>query len=227
MTYALHGASATDVAVLAHMLRSQRPDLIYLQSLSADLLTALSCETGLTAYGKGEHCGFLSRYPLCVLQSIPLGARGTCCRADLTLADKRIHLFNVQLDTDPSLRGQQIARLFSVDLLGAPLPCAALVGGDFSLPLWGGGQWLLRHRLKQVPYPAWGANYPAVFPLWPRDRFYLSGPIRALAGQVVSTQELRRISRHLPVISTLELTDTREYLKIPEVADARMRPVTS
>jgi len=226
MTYALKGITAGDVAVLAQMLRAQRPELVYLQYLTADLLTTLARETGLNAYGDNGRCGFLSRHPLIALQTISLGAQGLCSRADLTLADKRIHLFNIQLDTEPALRGQQIVRLFSEDLLGGPLPCATLIGGDFSLPLWGGGQWLLRKRLKPVPYPSWGANYPALFPLWPRDRFYLRGPIRALAGQVVSAPEIRRISHHLPVISTLELTDTREYLKIPEVAKQQMRPVT-
>ncbi|WP_020678243.1 endonuclease/exonuclease/phosphatase family protein [Geopsychrobacter electrodiphilus] len=227
MTYALKGTTARDVAVLAQMLRAQRPELVYLQYLTADLLLVLARETGLQAYGDGENCGFLSRHPLTALQTLNLGGNGCCSRADLTLVDKRIHLFNIQLNTDPALRRQQIVRLFSDDLLGARLPCALLIAGDFSLPIWGGGQWLLRQRLKPVPYPTWGANYPATFPLWPRDRFYLRGPIRALAGQVVSAQEIRSISNHLPVIATLELTDTRVYLKVPEVAEPRMRPATS
>ncbi len=225
MTYALKGVSALDAEDAAQFIRTQRPELVFLQYLPEHLLHSLAKETGLTAYATHGPCGFLSRHPLSALQSIGLGGEGYCLRADLDLAGKRLHLFNVQLVVDPTQRGPQIARLFTGDLLGASLPCATLIAGDFSLPLFWGGQWLLRRRLKLVTHPAWGANYPAAFPLWPRDRFYLRGPIRSLAGQVVSSPELRRVSNHLPVITTLELTDTRIYLKVPEVIKPRMRPV--
>lgn len=226
MTYAQNGSAAIEAAGVAELIRAQRPELVFLQHLPVFLLESLAKETGLTAYTAQGTAGFLSRHPLSALQSIGLGGEGNCLRADLDLADRRLHLFNVQLGTDPTQRGQQIARLFSEDLLGASLPCASLIGGDFGLPLWGSGQWLLRRRLKPVQHPAWGANYPAVLPLWARDRFYLRGPIRSLAGQVVRSQQLCRVSNHLPVITTLELTDTRVYLKVPDVSGQRMRPVT-
>ena len=225
MTYALKGSSVFEAAGVAQLIRNQRPELVFLQHLPDHVLEGLAKEAGLKAYTTYGDCGFLSRHPLSALQAICLGGEGTCLRADLDLAGKRIHLFNVQLVIEPTQRGQQIARLFSADLLGASLPCATLVGGDFSLPLWGSGQWLLRRRLKLVSHPVWGANYPAAFPLWSRDRFYLRGPIRSLAGQVVKSSELHRVSNHLPVITTLELTDTRVYLKVPEVSRTRMRPV--
>ncbi len=223
MTYALNGTA--DAAATAQIIRSQRPELVCLQYLTAGLLETLSKETGLQAFGAQGCCGFLSCHPLSGLQACQLGGAGDCLRADLDLAGKRLHLFTVQLVFDPASRGQQLARLFAEDLLGASLPCATLVSGDFSFPLWGGGQWLLRRRLKPVQHPRWGANYPAEFPLWPRDRVYLRGPIHSLAGQVIATPETRRASRQLPILTTLELTDTREYLKIPEVAKPQMRPV--
>jgi endonuclease/exonuclease/phosphatase family metal-dependent hydrolase len=225
MTYALAETSVSETDGVARLIRAQRPELVFLQHLPEYLLEGLAKETGLTAYAAQGDCGFLSRHPLIALQSVSLGGEGNCLRADLDLAGKRLHLFNVQLVLDPTQRGRQVARLFSEDLLGASLPCATLVAGDFSLPLWGGGQWLLNRRLQQVRHPVWGANYPAAFPLWPRDRFYLRGPIRSLAGQVVTASELRRTTSHLPVITTLELTDTRIYLKVPEVSEQRMRTV--
>lgn len=225
MSYALNRSSAVEAEGTAQLIRAQRPELVFLQHLPEYLLEILAKETGLNAYATQGSCGFLSHHPLSALQPICLGSDGTCLRADLDLVGKRVHLFNVQLAMDPSQRGQQIARLFAEDLLGAGLPCATLVAGDFSLPLWGGGQWLLRRRLKLVRHPVWGANYPAAFPLWPRDRFYLRGPIRSLAGQVVTASGLRSGSAHLPVITTLELTDTRVYLKLPDVSKQRMRAV--
>ena len=225
MSYTLDATGPPRLAEVAQLIRTQRPDLVFLQNLDGQALNELAAETGLKAGEGGDSCGFLSRYPLSALQHIRLGEGGACLRADLDISGKRLHLFNIRLAIDPAPRGQQIARLFDADLLGAPLPCATLVAGDFSLPLWGGGQWLLRRRLTPARHPGWKANYPARFPLWPRDRIYLRGPIRSLAGQVVVSAELRRLSRHLPVVTTLELTDTREYLKVPDVAKQRMRPV--
>ncbi len=226
MTYALKEPATSEPSLAARIIINQRPELVFLQHLRDGLLESLSKETGLKAYHKFGHCGFLSRYPLTAIQECGLGNEGESLRADLSLSGKRIHLFNILLSCEPAQRGQQLARLFSEDLLGASLPCATLIAGDFSFPLWGGGQWLLRRRLKPAQHPGWGANYPATFPLWPRDRFYLRGPLRSLAGHVVSTVESRRASSHLPLITTLELTDTREYLKVPEVAEQRMRPAT-
>lgn len=226
MTYALNGFSVFDVESAAQLIKIQRPELVFLQHLPDYLLESLAKETGMTAYATQGTNGFLCRFRLSALQSVCLGGDGHCLRADLDLSGKRLHLFNIQLETDPTRRGQQIAKLFAADMLGARLPCAVLVAGDFSFPLWGSGQWLLRRRLKMVRHPVWGANYPAVFPLWPRDRFYLRGPIRSLAGQVITSPSLRGNSRHLPVIATLELTDTRVYLKLPQVSERRMRPAT-
>lgn len=223
MTYALPGAHA-DIGAIGRIIRAQRPELVCLQYLAEGQLDELATETGLTAFAGEGGCGFLSCHPLSVLQSCTLKEPGDCLRADLDLGGKRIHLFNIQLACDPACRGQQLARLFDADMLGATLPCATLIGGDFSIPLWGGGQWLLRRKLSPARHPGWGRNFPARLPLWPRDRFYLRGPIRTLAGQVVASAETRQLSSHLPVVVSLELTDTREYLKVPEVAERRMRP---
>lgn len=225
MTYAL-SAAATDAGAVGREIRSQNPELVYLQYLEAGQLETLARETGLKAYAGDGGCGFLSGHPLRALQACRLKEAGDCLRADLDLDGKRIHLFNLQLDYHPVRRGQQLARLFDDDMLSTRLPCATLVCGDFSLPLWGAGQWLLRRKLTPARHPVWGGNFPARLPFWPRDRIYLRGPIRTLAGQVIASSATRTISRHLPLVVTLELTDTREYLKASEVAKPRMRTVT-
>lgn len=225
MSYALNGSPGVDPDVIAQIIRSQKPELVCLQYLTDGLLETLAKETGLKAYCAWDRCGFLSRHPLTAVQACNLGGSGGSLRADLDLGDKRLHLFNVQLVLDPLQRAKQIARLFAEDMLKANLPCATLVAGDFSLPLWGGGQWLLRRRLKSAQHPGWAANYPAKFALWPRDRIYLRGPIRSLAGQVITNPETRTSSSHLPLVTTLELTDTRVYLKLPKGSRRQMRPV--
>lgn len=224
MTYALTVPDA-DAVEIGRVIRMQRPELVCLQYLAEGQLEALAKETGLKAYASDGGCGFLSCHNLTAVQSCLLKEPGDCLRADLDLGGKRIHLFNLQLASDPACRGQQLARLFDADMLGATLPCATLIAGDFSIPLWGGGQWLLRRKLSPARHPSWGRNFPARLPLWPRDRFYLRGPIRTLAGQVIASPETRRVSTHLPLVVSLELTDTREYLKLPEVSEPRMRPV--
>jgi endonuclease/exonuclease/phosphatase family metal-dependent hydrolase len=228
MTYALSGADA-DLVAVGRIIRSQRPELVFLQYLGTGQLETLAGETALEAFGGDGGCGFLSCHPLTAVQSCILKDSGDCLRADMDLGGKRIHLFNLQLASDPACRGQQLARLFDADMLGATLPCATLIGGDFSIPLWGGGQWLLRRKLTPARHPAWGwgRSFPSRLPLWPRDRFYLRGPIRSLAGQVVASPETRQLSTHLPVVVSLELTDTREYLRVPEVGKSRMRPAVS
>ncbi len=226
MTYALKGASTFEATSIAHIIALQRPELVFLQYLPDYFLESLAKETGLKAYAGQGTSGFLSCHSLSAIQSRTLGRDGDCTRADLNLSGKRLHLFNLKLSMEPTRRREQISRLFGEDLLGANLPCATLVAGDFGLPLWGSGQWLLRRRLSLVKHPTWGANYPAAFPICPRGRFYLRGPIRSLAGQVVSIPEFCRGSQQLPVVSTLELTDTRIYLKVPEVLDQQMQPVT-
>lgn len=224
MTYALEGCSEDQLAETGRLIRDQRPDLVFLQYLKEGQLKALAEAAGLHPGTLEKQTAFLSRYPLKGLRSYSLGGNGQCLQADLDLSGKRVHLFNVQLACDPGLRAKQLTDLFSADILSNQLPCAILVAGDFSVPLLGAGQWLLRRKLTQAQFAGGQTNYPANFPLWARDRFYLRGPIKSLAGQVVSTPASRKIARHLPLVVSFELTDTREYLKIPKVQEKQMRP---
>ena len=225
MSYHINGAR--DVTgqlapeLSAAIIRAQQPDLVMLQQLGSSIglgsVAQLAERVGLTAYGPDAEgaCAFLSRYPLKNLQALPLGYGCRCVRADFIRGDERVHLFNLVLSLEPWQRREQIKVLLSEQLLNNPsLPSAAIVAGDFGLPLWGSGQGQLSDQLKRSRLPLWRANFPAQLPLWGRDRIYFCGPIRALAGSVILTAEARRASTHLPIVLTVETTETREVLKV-------------
>lgn len=225
MSYHINGcctlAGQIDLQLSANVIRSQAPDLVMLQQLPAACgnisLKTFSEEAGLPAYGPHEEgaCAFLSRFPLHNLQEYPLGHGGRCLRADLDLGGERIHLFSLRLSLDPWQRRKQILYLLSDQVLNNPsLPCATIVGGDFSVPLWGCGQLQLSGQLSRARFPLWRANYPGKFPLWGRDRVYFRGQIRALAGAVVSTGAARNASPHLPLLLTVESRENRHFLKL-------------
>ncbi len=183
----------------------------------AGSLGDFSATIGLTAYGPDEEgaCVFLSRYPLNNIQEFSLGHGGRCVRADLDFEKERVHLYNLCLSFDPWQRRDQIRALLSDQLLdNQTQPCATIVCGDFTLPLWGYGQIRISEHLRRARFPLWRANYPGNFPLWGRDRIYFRGPIRALTGTVLATAEARRASPHLPLVLTVETCDTRNFLTL-------------
>lgn len=225
MSYHINGCRNADGRVApdasARVIASQQPDLVMLQQIGSPVgntsFRVLAAEVALDPYGPNEEgaCAFLCRYPLTNLQEHPLGHGGRCLRADLDLGGERLHLFNISLSFDPWQRRDQILQLLSDQVLNSPsLPCATIVCGDFTLPLWGWGQVRLSEHLKRAGLPLWRANYPANFPLWGRDRIYFRGPVRALAGTVVATAEARKASPHLPLVLTVETTETRSFLKV-------------
>jgi endonuclease/exonuclease/phosphatase family metal-dependent hydrolase len=229
MSYHINGCrtAAGELApeLCARVIRSQRPDLVMLQQIGAPqglgALELLSGNTALCAYGPEEEgsCAYLSRFPLHNLQEFHLGHGGLCLRADLDLGGERIHLFNLCLSFDPWQRRDQILELLGEQLLNNPsLPCAAIVCGDFTLPLWGCGQIRLSEHLRRASLPLWRANYPSNFPLWGRDRIYFRGALRALAGTVVGTADARKASPHLPLVLTVESSETRRFLKLKEAS---------
>ncbi|WP_303722682.1 endonuclease/exonuclease/phosphatase family protein [Malonomonas rubra] len=213
----------TDQRLSARVICSQQPDLVMLQQLgspiAAGTLSDFSDQVALAAYGPDEEgaCAFLSRFPLHNIQNFSLGHGGRCVRADLDLENERVHLYNLCLSFDPWQRRDQIRTLLSDQLLNnQTLPCATVVCGDFTLPLWGYGQIRISEHLRRARFPMWRANYPGNFPLWGRDRIYFRGPIRALAGTVLATAEARKASPHLPLVLTVETCDTRRFLQVKE-----------
>lgn len=217
----------------AQVISSQSPDLVFLQQVGSrndpSQLFQLAALLNMKPFGLGQEgaCCFLSRLPLRGLQDYSLGADGSCLRADLDYGGQRLHLFNVSLGPNLLFRKNQVNTLLGEELLGNPsLPCAALVAGDFTLPLWGAGQIRLGSCLKRAPQPLWRANYPAGFPVWGRDRFYFRGELRALAGTVVATPEARRASSHLPLVLTVEQIENRNYLHLKNIPQRGMKPAT-
>ncbi len=225
MSYHINGcrtaAGEVDAGPCSRVIRSQQPDLVMLQQIGSPEdkagLQTLAATTGLASYGPVDEgaCAFLSRFPLHNLQEYSLGHGGRCLRADLDLGGERMHLFNLCLAFDPWQRRDQILALLSEQILNNPaLPCATIVSGDFTLPLWGWGQVRLSEHLTRARFPLWRANYPGNFPLWGRDRIYFRGPVRALAGTVVATAEARLASPHLPLVLTVESCENRSFLKL-------------
>ncbi len=229
MNYHINGArsAAGELApeLCAAVIRAQQPELVMLQRIGSPIgissVDQLAKRVGLSAYGSEVEggCAFLSSYPLQHIQEIPLGFGGQCLQADLEYQDERIHLFNLTLSWDLRQRREQVKILMGEQLLNNPfLPCATIICGDFGLPWWGSGQIPLNEHLKRASFPVWRANFPGKIPLWGRDRIYLRGPIKALAGHVVMTAEARNASTHLPLVLTVETSETREALNIKKRA---------
>lgn len=227
MSYQVNGfriqSGETKPSLAAGVIISQQPDLVFLQQIgspiAAGTLQDFSAQVGLAPFGSGEEgtCAFLSRHPLHNVQDFSLGFGGHCTRADLDFENERVHLFNLCLSFDPWQRRDQVRALLSEQLLNNDsLACATIVGGDFTLPLWGTGQIRISEHLRRARFPLWRANYPSNFPLWGRDRIYFRGPIRALAGTVLATAEARQASPHLPLVLTVESRDTRNFLPVKE-----------
>ena len=225
MSYNINGSrsAAGEVApeLCAAVIRAQQPELVMLQQVGSPIgissVEQLAGRVGLDVYGPDTEggCAFLSQYPLLHLQERSLGFGGHCVQADLEYADERIHLFNLTLSWDFRQRREQVKLLMGDQLLNNPLlPCATIICGDFGLPWWGSGQIPLNEHLKRASFPVWRANFPGKIPLWGRDRIYFRGPIKALAGSVIMTAEARKASTHLPLVLTVETSDTREVLRL-------------
>ncbi|MDX2479136.1 MAG: hypothetical protein QNK24_02225 [Desulfuromusa sp.] len=233
MSYHINGGrnAAGELApeLCAAVIRAQHPELVMLQRVGSPIgmssVDRLAERVGLPAYGSDLEggCAFLSRYPLHHLQELQLGFGGQCVQADLEHENERVHLFNLTLSWDIRQRREQVKLLMGEQLLNSPyLPCATIICGDFGLPLWGSGQVPLNEHLKRANFPVWRANFPGKIPLWGRDRVYFRGPIKALAGNVLMTAEARKASTHLPLVLTVETSETREVLTIKK--SARVAP---
>lgn len=229
MSYHINGArnAAGELApeLGAAVIRAQHPELVMLQRIGSPIglssVERLADQVGLDAYGSDAEagCAFLSRYPIHHIQELQLGFGGQCVQGDLEYAEERIHLFNLTLSWNFRQRREQVKVLMAEQLLDNPsLPCATIICGDFGLPWWGSGQIPLNEHLKRANFPIWRANFPGKIPLWGRDRIYFRGPIKAISGHVVMTALARRASTHLPLVLTVETSETREVLKVKKRA---------
>jgi endonuclease/exonuclease/phosphatase family metal-dependent hydrolase len=237
MTYQVDGCRGCDDRVsidrILDVIAEGAPDIVALQGIDAEpnggQVALLARQLGMSWYANHQvgANAFLSYYPLSALQDYPLGGNGTCLRADTTVGDKRLHLFNVCLDAQLGRRLQQINRLLGPELLGHPsLACPTLLLGDFADLIWGVGNMNLALTLRKARRPWWPGTFPARFPVFGRDRAYLKGELRVVESSIIRSATARSAAKHLPLIMTLQLKDPRTYLRADKLAPGRMEVAT-
>jgi endonuclease/exonuclease/phosphatase family metal-dependent hydrolase len=237
MTYQVDGCRGSDGRVstdrILDVVAGGAPDIVALQGIDSEdnggQVALLARQLGMTWYAN-QRLGanaFLSYFPLSALQDYALGGNGTCLRADTTVGEKRLHLFNVCLDPRLGRRLQQVNRLLGPELLGHPsLVCPTLLLGDFADLLWGAGNMNLALTLRKARRPWWPGTDPARFPVFGRDRAYLKGELRVVEASIIRSAAARQAATHLPLILTLQLKDPRTYLRADKLAPGRMEVAT-
>lgn len=233
MTYNIQHCRGSDGRVnpdrILNVIADAAPDIVALQELGpvqhADILPYLEERLGLKAYrdASGGSLAFLSYFPLKGVQKTDLGYAGDCLRADVELGGKRLHIFNICLDSYPRFRSHQITNLLGPELLGNPsLVCPTLILGDYADFFWGAGNLELASILRRTRRPLWRGTYPARFPIFGRDRAYLRGGVRVLDASINYSYLARQASGHLPLTLTVQVTDTRRAVRLRPLAGGRM-----
>ncbi len=233
MTYNIQCCRGNDGRVdpdrVREVIGAGAPDIVALQEVNpaadGNQLRYLGERLGMRCFAgpcQGSNA-FLSYYPLRGVQEYDLGSGGFCLRADADLSGKRLHLFNLRLDSAPGPRRRQIDCLLGPTLLGnRSLTCPTLVLGDFADVLWGPGNVSLTMELRKARRPLWHATYPSWFPLVGRDRAYLRGDVRIVDSRIERGPLARQASSHLPLVLTLQVTDPRKYLRVEKLNRNRM-----
>lgn len=233
MTYQIDRCRGGDGMVstdrILEVIAAGAPDIVALQGGDAEnnggQVALLARQLGMTWYANQRQGtnAFLSYYPLSAIHEYSLGADGICQRADTTICEKRLHLFNVCFDPRPGRRLQQVNRLLGPELLGHPsLVCPTLLLGDFGDLSWGAGNLNLALTLRKARRPWWPGTYPARCPIFGRDRAYLKGELRIVETSIIRSAAARQASSHLPLILTVQIKDPRTYLRSDNLAPGRM-----
>lgn len=237
MTYQVDGCRGGDGAVstdrILEVIAGGAPDIVALQGVNAEhnggQAALLARQLGMSWYANQRMCtnAYLSYYPLSAVREYTLGVSGTCQRADTTIGEKRLHLFNVCFDPRPGRRLQQINQLLGPELLGhRSLVCPTLLLGDFGDLAWGAGNMNLALTLRAARRPWWRGTYPARFPFFGRDRAYLKGDLRIVETSIIRSPAARQASSHLPLILTVQIKDPLNYLRSKKLAPGRMEVAT-
>ncbi len=234
MTYNIQrcrgGDGRIDPDRIREVIYSGAPDIVALQEVSTlpaqNQLQLLGERLGMRCYAGTPGPGglaFLSCHPLKGIQEFDLGFGCCVLRADADLGGKRLHLFNLRLESAPGPRRRQIDYLLGPTLLGNRcLTCPTLVVGDFADLFWSPGNISLNLELRKAPRPFWHGTYPARFPVAGRDRAYLKGDLRILNSAIERHALARAASSHLPLTLTLQITDPRNYLRLEKINRNRM-----
>jgi endonuclease/exonuclease/phosphatase family metal-dependent hydrolase len=222
MTYNIHRCQGTDgrtdPARVLEVISSAGPDVLALQDvdglLDNDQAAWLGKRLAMNYYGPdrpGDNA-FLSYYPLRNIRRLDL-QEGCCLCADISIAGRCLHLFNVRLHENMRLRRRQLARLLSVqDGIGMhSAGCPILLMGDFADGFWPLSPALLLPSLRLARRPFWSGTFPAWLPLCGRDRGYIGGQLRIIDARIYRSAKARRASSHLPLLLTVRVADPRNY----------------
>lgn len=218
MTYNIggfHGADGrVDIDRVAAVIAEGAPDLVALQQcpLERHPLEQLANRLGMRVYTSAGDGAYLADLPLRGVRSFDLGGGGSCLRADADLGGRRLHLFNARLTGGCRNRDSQVRALLGSDLLGhRDLAGSCLLLGELPGLIW---RLRLAGELRSVPRPWWSPTTPAHRPIRTHARAYLCGALQADSGQVLFSPAARRAATHLPFLFTIQLTDTRHYLRL-------------
>lgn len=228
MTYNVGGFRGYDGRIdadrVAAVIAEAAPAFVALQQAGSDERTQqrVAERLGMALHGRGGSSLLLSDHPLRAVASFDLGDGGSCQRADLDVAGRRLHVFNVVLTGHWSSRRSQSRVLLGPELLGRPdLPCPVLLLGDFAGSCWRLQCLGLPLDLRGVSRPWRSATFPAQRPCSSRDRAYLRGALRVERSAVHDTPLARTAAPHLPFCFTLQLEDTRTFLRLGERKEFR------
>ncbi|ABA87271.1 metal-dependent hydrolase [Syntrophotalea carbinolica DSM 2380] len=233
MTYNIHGCRGTDgrtdPARILEVISRAGPDMVALQevagSLDNDQAAWLGQRLAMNYYGPDSPGGnaFLSYYPMRAMRYLDLEG-GSCLCADINIAGRCLHIFNIRLHEHFRQRRRQWVRLFDPqDGVGShSTGCPVMLLGDF-----GDGPWSLRHgsiapALRLAKSPFWSSTFPSWLPLCSRDRAYLGGQLRIVDSRIYRYATARRASTHLPLLFTVRVADPRNYLQAKGVKHGRM-----
>lgn len=223
MTYNVDGFRGYDGRIdadrVAAVIAEATPAFVALQQAGSDERTQVRMaeRLGMALHGRGGSSLLLSDHPLRAVVTFDLGDGGSCQRADLDVAGRRIHVFNIALTGSWLSRRRQTRVLLGPELLGRPdLPCPVLLLGDFASSCWRLQCLGLPLDLRGVSRSWHSATYPAQRPGCGRDRAYIRGALRVEDSGVHDTPLARAAASHLPFCFTLQLEDTRNFLRLDE-----------
>jgi len=233
MTYNIHGCRGTDGRTdpgrVLEVISRAGPDILALQEvntlLDGDQAAWLGERLAMNYYGPVTPGGnaFLSYYPLRELRNIDLQG-GSCLRADVSVAGRCLHLFNVRLHENIHQRRHQIRRLLDerdgIRFYSAGCPLMLL--GDFGDVFWPFSQGMLLPALRSAKRPFWSGTFPSRLPVWGRDRAYIGGQLRVIDSRIYRYALARKASNHLPLLLTVRVADPRNYLPIKNLKHRRM-----
>ena len=219
LTYNVHKCRGLDgrasVTRIAEVLREADADIMALQEVMDHQAATLSAELGHPyCIGENRKCrgyGYgnvlLSRFPIVAMRNYDLSVRGReergCLRADLDIAGRVLHVFNVHLGTALLERRHQGRKLIAPELLAdAAIEWPRIVLGDFNEWTTGLATRLLRSHMQSADVRLLNRakTYPGVLPFLHLDHIYYDPTLRLEKLTLCRTRKALVASDHLPLM---------------------------